>query len=67
MGIERRIRRLGTVGITYPWMRRYVTFGLVNGSVRHTLAVKLTSRASQQTVARATERRRRNVTGQGKQ
>ncbi len=52
MAIEDKIRRVGIIVVTYPWMRRYVTVSpLVNRSVKHTAVASATTR----TVGRAAD------------
>jgi hypothetical protein len=59
MAVEDKVRRAGTVSVTYPWMRRYLTFGLVDGSLRRTFVASITTRLVNRTAESVSARRRR--------
>jgi hypothetical protein len=61
MPVEQRIRTVGNKGVIYPWMRRYVEFGLVNKHVRRDAAATIIARLIAAGATRAVAARQRRA------
>jgi hypothetical protein len=61
MPVEQRIKTAGNKSLIYPWMRRYVEFGLVNKHVRRDAAATIIARLIAAGATRAVAARQRRA------